>query len=122
MHRDRRDVENIKNILDLWLPTMWNPDTVITNISSGLQATTEMTNDIIDIKQRGEIARDSFINRFTVEGTKESYYDPIKHQDVKLFKPSKSERKSIIAEDESQSLTEILVLYDEKKLNLKIIS
>ena len=107
--RDLHDVENIKNTLDSWLPQMWNPVTVITNISSGLQATQEMIDDIADVKQRGEISRDDFILRFTTD-VAETYYDPIKRQEVKLFKSSKSKKRITISEDENQSLTEILVL------------
>ena len=120
MKRDLDDVGNIQNILLSWLPQMWNSDTVITNISSGQQATDEMRDDIIDIKERGGVARDKFIQRFTKDDdASASYYDPITRQDIKLFKTPQIKKKKTISEDENQSLTEILVLYDEKKLNLK---
>ena len=37
-----------------------------------------MKDDTIDSKERGEIAGDEFIVRFTAENTKLNYYDTIK--------------------------------------------
>ena len=119
IRRDMHDVGHIKSTIDSWLPQLWSSDTPITNISSGMKATEEMRDDIVDIKQRGETARDEFMRRFTTDSATETYYDPIKRQDLKLFKKVKQKKRPTIAEDESQSLTEILILYDQKKLNLK---
>ena len=44
----------------------------------GESATDNMKDDIIDLKGRGEIARDEFVGRFTHENTKLNYYDPVK--------------------------------------------
>ena len=119
INRDINDVLNITHCLESWIPQLWNPDTPITNISSGVKATSDMKDDVIDLKERGETLRDEFIGRFTRSDSKKSYYDEIKRQEMKLFKAPKQEKKRTIADNENQSLTEILVMYDEKKLNLK---
>ena len=96
MKRDERDVRNIKSCLDTWLPQLWNPDQSITNIATGVVATKEMTNDTVDMKERGTIARDEFINRFTSESSDLSHYHPIKRQPVKLFNKDKAKKVNLL--------------------------
>ena len=57
----------------------------------GESATDNMKDDIIDLKGRGEIARDEFVGRFTHENTKLNYYDPVKRQPLKLFDENNKE-------------------------------
>ena len=79
-----------------------------------------MTSDTLDIKEKGEVARDKFIESITSIDNKQSYYSPIKKQNIKLFNIKSSKKKqSIIAVDEYQSLTEVFALYDQKKLDLR---
>ena len=96
----------------------WDP---ITNFSSGEIATDEMINDIIDLKNRGEVARNEFILRFTKNYPKLKYYDSIKRNQLKLFEKETKKKKHSIPEDEGQSFTEILATFDQKKLNLRKI-
>ena len=121
IERDERDVTNIKTCIEAWLPDLWKNEHPITNFATGEIATAEMKADIIDLKNRGEVARDEFISRFTTERTKLTYYDPITRQDVKLFEKKKQQKKHSIPEDEGQSFTEILATFDQKKLNLRKI-
>ena len=51
-----------------------------------------MINDIIDLTNRGEVARDEFIQQFTKNDSKLKYYDPIKRNQLKLFKKSNTRR------------------------------
>ena len=73
MRRDMHDVGHIKSTIDSWLPQLWSSDTPITNISSGMKATEEMRDDIVDIKQRGETEYDDFMRRFTTDSATETY-------------------------------------------------
>ena len=65
MERDEADARNIRTCIDTWLPYLWKHGHAITNLASGEIATDEMTNDIIALKNRGEVARHEFIKRFT---------------------------------------------------------
>ena len=76
-------------------------------------ATDEMKDDIIDLKKRGEIAQDEFIERFTKENSTLTYYDPIKWQQFKLFE------KKIVKN--KQSFTEIFATFDQKKLDYGLL-
>ena len=74
--------------------------------------------DITYLEERGEIARDEFVGRFTQDNTKLNYYDPIKRQPLKLFEKKTAKKKHSIPEDEGQSFTYIFAMYDEKRLDL----
>ena len=78
MERDEVDMINIRTCIDTWLPDLLKHGDPITNFVPGEIATDEMINDIIDLKNRGEIARNEFIQRFTKNDSKLKYYDPIK--------------------------------------------
>ena len=80
-----------------------------------------MTRDSLDIKARGAAARDEFLEALTSADKKEVYYGPIKRQDIKLFSVKPTKNKKTITSDECQSFAEIFSLFDEKKLNLRLI-
>ena len=80
-----------------------------------------MKTNLNDVKDRGETARDEFIEHFTKAGSPLSYYDPIKKQKFNLFEKKKSENKQSIPEDECQSFTEVLATFDQRKLDLRRI-
>ena len=79
-------------------------------------ATDDVKDDIIDLRERGEISRDEFVGRFTQENAKLSYYDPIKRQSLKLFEKKTTKKKHLKPEDEGQSFTNIFTMCNEKKL------
>ena len=107
MERDEENARNIRTCIDAWVPELWKSGHPITNFATGEIATDEMKDDIIDLKKRGEIARDEFIERFTKENSTLTYYDPIKQQQFKLFEKKVVKNKHSIPEDEGQSFTEI---------------
>ena len=72
----------------------------MTNFASGEIATDEMVNDIIDLKNRGEVARDEFIQRFTKNDSKLKYYDPIKRNQLGLSEKETKKKKHSIPENE----------------------
>ena len=80
-----------------------------------------MKNDLKDLKTRGADARNEFIKRFTNSQSKETYYDPIKKQPLKLFEKKTTKKKDSIPEDECQSFTDVLTKYDQQKLDLRSI-
>ena len=94
----------------------------MTNFATGQIATSEMKEDILDLKKRGEGLRDEFVDRITKRDAKFTYYDPIKKQEIKLFEKKKQQKKHSIPEDEGQSFGEILASFDQKKLNLRKIA
>ena len=112
MERDE-DVRNIRTCIDAWVPELWKSGHPITNFATGEIATDEMKDDIIDLKKRGEIALDEFIERFTKENSTLTYYDPIKRQQFKLFEKKIVKNKHSIPEDEGQSFTEIFATFDQ---------
>ena len=63
MERDKADVKNIRTCIDTWLPVLWKHWLLLRTVPqvSGETATDERKNDIIDLKNRGEVARDEFI-------------------------------------------------------------
>ena len=81
----------------------------------------DMKYDIIDLKERGEIAQDEFVGRFKQDNTKLNYYDPIKLQPLALSEKKTTKKKHSILEDKGQSFTDIFTAYDDKKLDLRKI-
>ena len=119
--RDENKVKAIKDCLDKWIPDLWEPTKSITHIFSGLQATEEMKRDSLDIKSRGAALRDSFLGDLQTDTKKQVYYGTIKRQDIKLFSVKSKKKKITVASDECQSFSEVFALFDEKRLNLKMI-
>ena len=77
---------------------------------------------------RGRDAFQEFLARFTSdsnstsEQSTKSYYDPIKRQKLITFKSSGTRIKTkTVTEDEKQSFTEILSVFESRKLNLRYI-
>ena len=114
-------MRNIITCIDAWLPELWEKGHPITNFATGETVTDDMKDEIIDLKERGEIARDEFVGRFTQDDTKLDYYDQIKRQPLKLFEKKTTKKKHSIPEDEGLSFTDIFAMYDEKKLDLRKI-
>ena len=73
------------------------------------------------MKKSREAQCDEFFKRITTAGAEKSYYEPIKRNEFKLFKEKNSKKKSYIPEDESQSFADILLKYDNGKLDLRKI-
>ena len=121
MERNEADVRNIRTYIDAWLSDLWKHGHPITNFASGEFATDEMINYTIDLKNRGEVARDEFIQQFTKNDSKLKYYDPIKRNQLKFFEKETKKKKHSIPEDEGQSFTEILATFHQKHLNLRKI-
>ena len=61
MEHDEEDARNIRTCIDIWFSDLRKHGHPITNFASGEIATKEMINDIIDLKNRGEVADDKFI-------------------------------------------------------------
>ena len=71
------------------------------------------------LKKSGEAQRDEFLKRITTAEVKKSYYEPIKRNKFKLIKEKTSKKKFSIPEDESQSFADLLLKYDNEKLDLR---
>ena len=121
IERDEEDVSSIITYIYAWLPELWGKDHPITSFAAGEIATDDVKDDIIDLRERGEISRDEFVGRFTQENAKLSYYDPIKRQSLKLFEKKTTKKKHLKTEDEGQSFTNIFTMCNEKKLDLRKI-
>ena len=49
------------------------------------------------------------------------YYGTISRQEIQLFSTKAEKKKQTIESDECQSFAEVFSLFDEKKLNLKLV-
>ena len=75
MQHDEADVRNIRTCIDTWLLDLRKHGHPITNFASGEIAKDKMINDIIDLKNRGEVARDEFIQQYKIDESKSKYYN-----------------------------------------------
>ena len=98
--------------IDAWIPEQWKKDQPMTNFATDEIGTDDVNDDITDSKERGEIARDEFVTRFTEENTSLNYYDLRDHETEK-----KTKKKHTIPDNEGQSFTDIFAMYDKKKLD-----
>ena len=151
MQEDEADVQRIVEGLNSWIPDLWSQQQPLVNISNGILATAEMTENVKSTKDRGKEARKQFFERFTLpvqsnETSKEhaaseesagtdklsvesstgksplSYHDPIKKQLVIAFENLELRKKRpSIPEDEGKSFAALLAEYDSKKLDLRKI-
>ena len=113
IEQDEEDVRNIITYIDAWLPELWEKGHRITNFDTGETAIDDMKDDITDLKDTGEIARNEFVGKFTQDNTKLNYYNPIKRQPLKLFEKKTTKKKHLIPENEGQSFTDIFAMYVE---------
>ena len=114
--QDKEDVRNTIACIDAWFPRLWEEGHPITNFATDEFATNDLKEDITDLKERREIARDKFVGRFAQDNTKFNYYDPIKRQPLKLFEKKTTKEEHSIPEDKGISFINIFAMYDEKKL------
>ena len=71
-----------------------------------------MINDIIDLTNRGEVARDEFIQQFTKNDSKLKYYDPIKRNQLKLLKKKQYQKmKANLSQKPLQLLIKRSLIY-----------
>ena len=82
IERDEEGVKNIMTCIDAWIPEQWKKDQPMTNFATDEIGTDDVNDDITDSKERGEIARDEFVTRFTEEKTTLNYYDLRDHETV----------------------------------------
>ena len=81
-----------------------------------------MRSEIIGkLKKSGEAQRDEFLKRITTAEVEKSYYEPVKRNKFKLIKEKTSKKRSSISEDQSQSFADILLKYNNEKLDLRNI-
>ena len=106
IEQDEKDVRNIRTCINAWLPEVWRKGHAITNFATSEIEMDDVRDNIIDLKERGEIARNEFVGRFTEMNTKLNHYDPINRQPLKLFEKKTIKKKHSIPEDEdNHSLT-----------------
>ena len=58
-------MRSIITCIDAWLSGLWEQGHSIRNFAMGESATDNMKDDIIDLKERGEIARDKFEKHYS---------------------------------------------------------
>ena len=116
IEQDEKDVRNIITCINAWLPELWRKGHARTNFATGEIAMDDMRDNIIDLKERGEIARNEFVGRFTEESTKLNHYDPINRQPLKLFEKKTIKKKHSIPEDEDNRSLTFLQRTTKKKL------
>ena len=104
------------------------PTQPLVSSATGQQASPEMIENFNNLKLRGRDALQEFLSRFTSssnstnEQSIKSYYDPIKRQKLITFKSTGTKVKTkTVTEDEKQYFTEILSVFDSRKLNLRYI-
>ena len=65
--------------------------------------------------------RDTFLGDLQSDTKKKVYYGTIKRQEIKLFSVKPQKKKLNVSSDECQSFSEVFALFDDKKLNLKMV-
>ena len=73
------------------------------------------------LTKAAEAECDEFLKRITTAEAEKSYCQSIKRNEFKLFKEKTAKNKSSIPEDESHSLADIFLKYDNEKLDLRNI-
>ena len=126
--KDEKDVENIMEILELWVPNIYSEDQPLINIATGVPATNELKLNAQLLKERGEHDRNEFFKRIatfreeTSDEINPSYNDPIKRQNLITFSDKNKKKKiTSIPEDERESFADILARYDKKILDFEYL-
>ena len=71
----------------------WKQDAAFMSLSTGIEVTTEVSNDLLQAKSKGKQAANDFIvNRCSSNPTSD-YFDPLKKAKLKSFKDLKAVRK-----------------------------
>ena len=90
---DIKAVEKLVDLLEDVFTNPWKQDAVFTSLSTGIEATKEVSDDLLQAKSRGKQAANDFeVNRCSSDPTLD-YFDPLKKAKLKSFKDLKAVRK-----------------------------
>lgn len=94
--RVKEDINAVGKLVDLLEDVFTNPwkqDAAFTSLSTGIEATTEVSEDLLQAKSKGKQAANDFVvNRCSSNPTSD-YFDPLKKAKLKSFKDLKAVRK-----------------------------
>ena len=87
--RIKEDIKAVEKLLDLLEDVFTNPwkqDAVFTSLSSGIEATKDVSDELLQAKSRErQAANDFVVNRCSSDATLD-YFDPLKKAKLKSFK------------------------------------
>ena len=94
--RIKETIKTVGTLVDLLEDVFTNPwkqDAAVTSLSTGIEATTEVTDDLLQAKNKGKQAANEFVvNRCSSNPTSD-YFDRLKKAKLKTFKDLKAVRK-----------------------------
>ena len=94
--RIKEDIKAVEKLVDLFEDVFTNPwkqDTVFTSLSTGIEATKEVSDDLLQAKSRGKQAANDFVVNCCSSDPTLDYFDPLKKVKLKSFKDLKAVRK-----------------------------
>jgi len=104
--RVKEDINAVGKLVDLLEDVFTNPwkqDAAFMSLSKGIEATTEVSEDLLQAKSKGKQAVNDFVvNRCSSNPTSD-YFDPLKKAKLKSFKDLKAVRKVRNKDQELQS-------------------
>ena len=71
----------------------WKQDAAFTSLSTGIQATTELRDDLLQAKSKGKQAANDFVVSRCSSTLTSDFFDPLKKIKLKLFKDPRAVRK-----------------------------
>ena len=90
---DIKTVEKLVDLLEDVFTNPWKQDAAFTSLSTGIEATAEVSNDLLLANNKGKQAANDFVvNRCSSKPTLD-YFDPLKKAKLKSFKDLKTVRK-----------------------------
>ncbi|KAK3747396.1 hypothetical protein QZH41_012092, partial [Actinostola sp. cb2023] len=94
--RIRGDIKAVGKLVDLIEDVFTNPwkqDAAFTGLSTGIEATTEVSDDLLQAKSKGRQAANDFVVNSCSSNPTSDYFDPLKKAKLKSFKDLKAVRK-----------------------------
>ncbi len=90
---DFKAVEKVVELLEDVFTNPWKPNAAFTSLSTGVEATEGVKDDLLQAKAKGKQAANEFVvNRCSSKSTLD-YFDPLKKTKLKTFKNLKAVRK-----------------------------
>ena len=90
---DIRAVGKLVDLLEDVFTNPWKQDAAFTSLSTGIEATTELSDDLLQAKSKGKQAANDFVVSRCSSNPTSDFFDPLKKTKLKSFKDLRAVRK-----------------------------
>ena len=124
---DARDVDKLTDLLEEVFSNPWKINVKFTSLSTGIAVTSEIRDDLLKARERGQKAAKEFVLARSSATPKKDFYDPMKKVKLKTFNNLKttvkvqSKAKVISLQMDRSLFAHMALLSQFRKIDMKMV-